>query len=113
MKKPHGGLRYNVILPPLVPFIVDPFTDPDDLGNTIGAPGGIPNVPAWFSFWPLGPQPLAGGNFGLISIFPVSVIFDPVIGNTLDAVISVLNESAGPLMVFVVVTVPSASNMAL
>lgn len=110
MRKPHGILRYDVLLPPAVPFIVDPFTDPDAFGNTIGAPGGIPTLPALFLVSPIGPQPLAGGDFGLVTIFPISVTFDPLTGNTLDAVLSVLNESAGPIMAWISFTVPMVGN---
>lgn len=94
-------------------MLIDPFTDPDDFGNIIGQPGGVPMIPAEFRITPLGPQPLAGGDWGLVTIFPISVTFDPVTGGTLDAVLSVLNESAGPLFGWIAIGVPTVSNQGL
>ena len=115
MVKPHGTLRYLFFLPGAGgSFGLNPFTMPDDIGNVIGLPGGIPNVPANASIFPLAKA--GAGNFGLITIFPTTLVVDPVTGNTLDLVLTVTNGSPAPgdsLVFFLTLNVPMVSDMGL
>jgi hypothetical protein len=110
MVKPHGMLRYQATLGALGVFQVDPFIDPDEFGNVIGLPGGVPQVPGMLWLWPLQLGP--GGNFGEITIFPSSINFDPVTGNTIDVVLDVTNNSAGVVSFFLGIYIPPVWNMA-
>jgi len=115
VNKPFGRLRYIVTLPGAGAFgLLDPFTDPDDFGNVINPVGGIPQVPAYFPISPLVRS--GGGNFGFVTIFPASIVMDPVTGNTLDVVLQIQNDSPAPgdfLTFFLTFIVPPRSNEAL
>ena len=110
MIKPSGALRYMIFVPGAGgTFNIDPFTDPDDFGNTIRR--GVPQTPANITLWVLARGP--AGDAGTVTIFPISIVFNPD-GSTQDVVLQVTNNSPAPgdfLLMFLTINIPQLSNI--